>query len=543
MADKKHYDVIIIGTGAGGGTLAYALAPTGKSILLIERGDYVRREKENWSSQAVNLEGRYNTREVWQDKDGKALHPHTNYYVGGNTKFYGAALFRLREKDFGELRHHGGISPAWPISYDDMEPYYTQAERLYHVHGERGVDPTDPPSSSPYPYPAVAHEERIQHLHEDFKAWGLNPFPVPLGVMLDEKDPRKSACIKCGTCDGFPCLIHAKSDAQVCAVDPALKHANVELLTNAHVSKLETSESGREVKTVVVERHGAVERYTGDIVVVSAGAINSAALLLRSANDKHPTGLANRSDVVGRHYMGHTNSVLIALSLCPNPTVFQKTLGVNDFYFGSDEFPYPMGHISFVGKLDLHALKAGAPAIAPGWTLDLMAKHSLDFWLTSEDLPDANNRVTLTRDGQIVLSYKPNNLEGHERLKAKLQQLMKRQKCQMHGDSCHQGLFARNLFVGDRIPLAGVAHQNGTIRFGSDPKTSALDVNCKAHDLDNLYVVDGSFFPSSAAVNPALTIMANALRVGDHLIKRLGASTAANSVVNAASPAGVEYAV
>ena len=202
-----------------------------------------------------------------------------------------------------------------------------------------------------------------------------------------------------------------------------------------------------------------------------------------------------------------------------------------------------MGHISFVGKLDLHALKAGAPAIAPGWTLDLMAKHSLDFWLTSEDLPDANNRVTLTRDGQIVLSYKPNNLEGHERLKAKLQQLMKRQKCQMHGDSCHQGLFARNLFVGDRIPLAGVAHQNGTIRFGSDPKTSALDVNCKAHDVDNLYVVDGSFFPSSAAVNPALTIMANALRVGDHLIKRLGASTTANSVVNAASPAGVEYAV
>ena len=543
MPENKHYDVIIIGTGAGGGTLAYALAPTGKNILLIERGDYVRREKENWSSQAVNIESRYNTKEVWQDSNGKPLHPHTNYYVGGNTKFYGSALFRLREKDFGEIRHHGGVSPAWPITYEQMEPYYTRAERLYHVHGERGVDPTEPPFSDDYPYPAVAHEQRIQDLHDDFKSWGYNPFHVPLGIMLDEKNQQKSPCIKCGTCDGFPCLLHAKSDAQVCAVDPALKYSNVELLTNAHVTRLQTSTSGREVQSVIVERHGLVERYTGDIVVVSAGAINSAALLLRSANEKHPNGLANRSDVVGRHYMGHTNSVVIALSLCPNPTVFQKTLAINDFYFGTEEFPYPMGHISFVGKLDLHALKAGAPAIAPGWTLDLMAKHSLDFWLTSEDLPDPNNRVTLNPNGQVVLSYTPNNLEGHQRLKAKLQQLMKRQKCRMHGDACHQGLFGRNLFVGDRIPLAGVAHQNGTIRFGSDPKTSALDVNCKAHDLDNLYVVDGSFFPSSAAVNPALTIMANALRVGDHLIKRLGTGTATRAETNATSPAGLQYAV
>ncbi len=525
MAQDKHYDVIIIGTGAGGGTLAYALAPSGKRILLLERGDYVRREKENWSSQSVNLDARYNTKEVWQDKSGKALHPHTNYYVGGNTKFYGAALFRLRERDFGEIRHHGGISPAWPISYQDLESYYTRAEHLYRVHGTRGSDPTEPPSDSPYPFPAVSHEHRMQQLHEDLQSWGYKSFPVPLGVMLDESDPRKSPCIKCSTCDGFPCLIHAKSDAQVCAVDPALRHPNVELVTNAYVSKLETTPSGREVNAVVVERNGATERFTGDIVVVAGGAINSAALLLRSANDQHPNGLANSSDVVGRHYMGHTNSVLIALSLCPNPTVFQKTLAINDFYFGSDEFPYPMGHISFVGKLDLHALRAGAPAIAPGWTLELMAQHSMDFWLTSEDLPDPNNRVTLNRQGQIVLSYTPNNLEGHERLKAKLQQLMKRQKCEMHGDACHQGLFGRNLFVGDRIPLAGVAHQNGTIRFGNDPKTSALDANCKAHDVDNLYVVDGSFFPSSAAVNPALTIMANALRVGDHLIERLGVST------------------
>ncbi len=519
---SQRYDIIIIGTGAGGGTLAWKLAPTGKRILVLERGDYVPREKDNWNPRAVNVEGKYNTKELWRDSSGKELHPHTNYFVGGNTKFYGAALFRLRKEDFGEIKHHGGISPAWPVAYDEMEPYYTAAENLYHVHGNRGEDPTDPKASAPYPYPAVSHEPRIQQLHDDFARLGLRPFHVPVGVMLDEENPRTSTCIRCNTCDGFPCLINAKSDAQVCAMDPALQHANVTLLTNAKVEKLETDASGRTVNKVIVTRNGAREEFSADVVVVSCGAINSAALLLRSASDRHPRGLANGSDVVGRHYMGHVNSVLMAISKCPNPTIFQKTLGVNDFYFASKEWEYPMGHISFVGKLDGETLKAGAPPLTPGFTLELMAQHSLDFWLTSEDLPDPNNRVTVNAKGEIVLTYKPNNEEGHKRLIAKLKSLMQQQtKCPMHGHDCHQGLFARSLFVGQRIPLAGVAHQNGTIRFGRDAKTSALDANCKAHELDNLYVVDGSFFPSSAAVNPALTIMANALRVGDHLIQRM----------------------
>jgi choline dehydrogenase-like flavoprotein len=306
-------------------------------------------------------------------------------------------------------------------------------------------------------------------------------------------------------------------------VDPALEHPNVTLLTGAYVSRLETGPSGREVARVVVERGGATEAYSADIVVVACGAINSAALLLRSASDRHPRGLANGSDVVGRHYMGHVNSVLMALSKCPNPTVFQKTLAVNDFYFGAEEWAFPMGHISFVGKLDGETLRAGAPAVAPGWTLDLMARHSLDFWLTSEDLPDPDNRVTLDRAGNIVLSYRPNNEAGHERLIDRLKRLMAQQAaCKVHGHECHQGLFARHLYAGQRIPLAGVAHQNGTVRFGRDPKTSALDPDCRAHEVDNLYVVDASVFPSSGAVNPALTVMANALRVGDHLLERLG---------------------
>jgi choline dehydrogenase-like flavoprotein len=289
----------------------------------------------------------------------------------------------------------------------------------------------------------------------------------------------------------------------------------------------------------MVERNGERESYSGDIVVAACGAINSAALLLRSASDQHPRGLANGSDVVGRHYMGHINSVLMALSRCPNPTVFQKSLAVNDFYFGSPEWEFPMGHISFVGKLDGVTLSAGAPAIAPGWTLELMGKHSLDFWLTSEDLPDPENRVTLDRNGNIVLSYTPNNGEGHKRLIAKLEKLMNQQRsCPIHGRECHQGLFSRNLFVGQRIPLAGVAHQNGTIRFGDDPVTSALDRNCKAHEVDNLYVVDGSFFPSSGAVNPALTIMANALRVGDQILDRLGARNSGAVAITSELAAG-----
>src|SRR5262249_8097430 len=306
-----------------GGTLLFSLAHSDKRVLVLERGEFVPREKENWSARAVNLEGRYQTKEVWRDRKGKPLHPHTNYWVGGNTKFYGAALFRMRREDFGEVRHHGGLSPAWPIGYDELAPYYSLAHRIYHVQGNRGEDPPEPSASAPYPPPAVSHEPRIQHLADDLARLGLRPFHVPLGVMLDEGS-HQSPCIRCNTCDGFPCLVHAKSDAQVCCVEPALRHPNVTLLTNAWVCHLETGAWGREVTAVHVKRNGVDEVYRADVVVVSCGAITSAALLLRSANEKHPRGLANSSDVVGRHYMGHVNSILMAVSKCPNPTVFQK---------------------------------------------------------------------------------------------------------------------------------------------------------------------------------------------------------------------------
>jgi choline dehydrogenase-like flavoprotein len=521
---RNDYDVIIIGTGAGGGTLAWRLAPSGKRILLLERGGYLRREPENWDSRAVFLENRYKADEEWYDAKGKPFHPGAHYFVGGNTKVYGAILFRLREQDFGEVRHHGGLSPAWPLSYEDFEPYYGAAEALYHVHGRHGVDPTEPPASQPYRYPPVSHEPRIQRLHDDLEGMGYRPFPLPVGVMLDESDPEKSPCVRCTRLDGFPCLVDAKADAHVVAIRPAIRRPNVTLLTHAKAERLLIDESGGTVTGVVVEREGERETYTADVVVVSAGAVNSAALLLRSANERHPNGLANSSDVVGRHYMAHINSAVIALSREANPTKFQKTLGLNDFYWGAEDFDFPLGHIQMLGKSDGNMLRAGAPRLAPGWSLEQAAKHAVEFWLTSEDLPQARNRVTLDREGRIHIAYTNINLEGHKRLLGKLKQILGR-------IGMHEHLIP-NLAVRDaRIPLAGVAHQLGTVRFGRDPATSALDPFCKAHDLDNLYVVDTSFFPSASAVNPALTAMANALRVGDHLLERLGASTAATPEV------------
>jgi choline dehydrogenase-like flavoprotein len=505
-----HYDLIIIGTGAGGGTLAHALVSSGKRILILERGPFLLQEKDNWDSRAVFLDAKYTARETWKDKNGRDFHPGIHYYVGGNTKFYGAALLRMRPQDFGELRHHGGISPAWPLSYEEMEPYYTKAEHHYEVHGKHGEDPTEGLASADYLFAPVSHEPRIQKLSDDLTAAGYRPFHLPLGIRLLEKDPVRSKCIRCSSFDGFPCLLHAKSDADIMCVRPALENPNVTLLTETLVTRLQTDASGRQVKIVHAVRHGKAEQYSANIVVVACGAVNSAALLLRSANDKHPQGLANSSGVVGRHYMCHNNSAFMALSKEPNPTVFQKTLALNDFYFAGPQWDYPMGHIQMLGKTDGNILKGNVPPWVPQFILDQMARHAVDFWLTSEDLPDPQNRVLIDREGRISLHYTPNNLEGHQRLVVKLKSLLDQV-------DCHGMLFKREVYLNQAIPIGGTAHQVGTVRFGTDPMTSALDVNCKSHDLENLYVVDGSFFVSSSAVNPGLTIMANAFRVADHL--------------------------
>ena len=516
-----HYDVIIIGSGPGGGTMAWRLAKTGKRVLLLERGDYLPRERENWDSQAVFNDARYQAKETWFGADGKAFYPGLHYFVGGNSKVYGAVLLRLRERDFEEIQHADGVSPAWPVKYDVFEPYYQAAEELYQVHGLRGEDPTEPPSSKPYAYPPVSHEPRIQQFFDGLKREGHNPFHLPVGVLLDEADGRvspHSPCIRCDAFDGYPCLTNGKADAQVICVDPALRdHANLTLMTNAYVDKLSTDSGGARISGVEVVRGHLRQIFTAGIVVVACGALSSALLLLRSSNEHHPYGLANDSGLVGRNYMRHNNSVLLAISRTPNPTRFQKTLGLNDFYFGADDWQYPLGHIQMVGKSDAVQIKGeGLPGFLqwfPDKPFEWLAQHSLDFWLTSEDLPLATNRIFYDGD-RVRLDLTQTNLEAHERLKQKLRELCG--KLDMHPQ-----LFDRSLFLGQNIPIGGTAHQAGTLVFGSDPAKSVLDIHCKAHGIDNLYVTDASFFPSVGAVNPTLTLIANALRVGDVIAGRL----------------------
>jgi len=517
---SENYDVIIIGSGAGGGTLAHALADSGKRILLLERGDFLPREMDNWNPKPVFVDGKYISKDTWFDRDGKSFQPQVHYFVGGATKLYGAALYRLRPQDFGELKHVDGISPAWPLSYDDFEPWYSKAERLYQVHCNAGEDPTEGPRSEPYPWPAVSHEPRLQQISDDLAKGGYHPFHAPCGIMLNEARRPESTCIRCTWCDGYPCLVHAKADAEVIAVRPLLDRPNVTLLTGAEVTRLETDDSGRTVTGVVVSRDGNHEVYRGDIVAVSAGAANSAKLLLNSANDAHPHGLANGSDQVGRNYMFHNCKAVAALSTVKNDTVYQKTLGINDFYLATKDYEYPAGNIQMVGKSNAEAMRGEQPEktwFAPEWSLTDTARHSVDWWLTTEDLPVPENRVTTDSGGQVHLTYSSTNDEEAGRLYHELKKILN------HVGMAEHHVFRKNYYMDMAIPLAGCAHQAGTCRFGADSATSVLDVNCKAHELDNLYVVDTSFFPSIGAVNPSLTAIANALRVGDHIRERLSA--------------------
>ena len=516
---NEHFDVIIVGTGAGGGTLARELALAGKKLLVLERGPFLPREKENWDTAAVFNNNRYHTKETWTDHNGKTLHPGTGYWVGGNTKVYGAAMFRLRVKDFETLTHEGGISPEWPVKYDIFEPYYARAEKLYCVHGQSGIDPTEPPRSGEYPFPPVSNEPRMQAVQDGVAKLGYRPFPVPLGLKLDEADRLRSACIRCDTCDGFPCLIHAKADADIDCIRPVMELANVTLRTGAKVTNILINATGTAVTGVEVDFSDegvgttSLVKFTGDIVVVSCGAINSAALLLRSVSDRYPNGLANSSGMVGRHFMFHNSNAMVALSTHENDDKYMKTFGINDFYFGEPDYPYPMGSIQPVGSFKKEMMKSDAPPLTPGFALKIAKDHTVPWWLMTEDLPDPNNRVQFI-DGAVRLEYTPNNQTSFKRLKSRWIDVLKR------SGHAHAVLDWHAYFKKD-INIEGVGHQNGTCRFGTDPTQSVLDTNCRAHDLDNLYVVDGSFFPSCGAVNPSLTIIANAIRVADHLIERM----------------------
>ncbi len=530
---SDDFDVIVIGTGAGGGTLAHTLASSGKRILMLERGDFLAKELDNWDPVPVFVDGRYISSDTWYDADGTPFQPQVHYVVGGATKMYGAALYRLRPEDFGEIAHVDGISPAWPLSYTDFEPWYTKAEWLYQVHGNHGEDPTEGPWSRQYPWPSVSHEPRIQQISDALEKGGYHPFHAPCGIMLNEAARPASTCIRCAWCDGFPCMVHAKADAEIIAVRPILDMPNVTLQLNAEVIRLETDPSGRVVTGVVVDRggDGKEEVYRGDIVVLAAGAANTARILLRSASDTHPAGLANGSDQVGRNYMFHNSKAVSGFGEEVNDTVYQKTLAVNDFYLAGDDREWPLGNIQMLGKSSAGAMKGEEPhltKLVPHWSLDEAAHHAVDFWLTTEDLPKPGNRVTVDEDGNIRLDYNHSNETEAAGLYAEFRKILN------HVGLAKHHVLHKNFYMSMNIAVAAVAHQAGTCRFGTDPATSVLDVNCKAHEVDNLYVADTSVFPSIGAVNPGLTAIANAIRVGEHIADRLGVSSA--TVMRAPAP-------
>jgi len=510
----NHYDIIIIGTGSGGSTIAYKLAATGKKILILERGGFIPKEKQNWDPHEVVTLGRYRPNENWYDHEDKPFKPYIHYNVGGNSKMYGAALFRFRESDFREIKHYGGVSPAWPFGYQTLKRYYDTAEKLYSVHGKRGVDPTEPPASNEYPLPPLPYEPLILDLEKKLQHLGLRPFPLPMGVKLPQDYTQTEAPVVLENFDGFPDLTDSKADSQTICMRPALMHKNVTLLTHALVEKLETDTTGKKINKVITRVSDEKVVFSSDLVIVACGAVNSAALLLRSANDKHPNGLANSSDQVGRNLMLHHNGCLVAFTQKKNDCVFQKSLGIADFYHGADDSEYPLGEIQLMGRNDPDTISWMGETLFPGKSYEELKEMSIDFWLTAEDLPHADNRVTIREDGNIKINYTRTNYTAYEKLKEKLKQVFEKLG---ETDPAYRDV----KWAGYDLDISGMSHQNGTLRFGADPQHSVLDLNCKAHDLENLFVVDGSFFPSCGAFNPALTIAANALRVGDYIINQI----------------------
>jgi len=485
-------EVIIIGSGIGGATMAATLAATGKRILILERGEHLAPSAQDRSDKAIFAEGFFRPKEEWLDGEGKPFNPGSYYYVGGNSKFYGAVMVRYRREDFSPLAHMGGVTPGWPITYDELEPCYGLAEKMYEVRGQIGQDPTEPPHSTLYLHPPVPDEAPIAALRVRLAKVGLHPSSLPLGVDLAQWLARART-----PWDAFPDTTGGKMDAETAALKKALLHDNVQLRTKAQVTRLH---SGAEGKITSVELASG-EVLSAPIVVLAAGAVQTAALLLASANADHPKGLANSSDQVGRNFMNHNCSAVLALHpLWKNDSIYQKTLMVNDYYLTGGPKGEPLGNIQLLGKISGTILRASTTM--PRFVANWVTRHSVDLYAVSEDLPNPESRVSL-KDGQIMLDWKRSNWEAHLALVAKLKQKLR----QAGYPVVLSRAFDR------RTP----SHQCGTARMGKDARTSVVDTFCRAHDHANLFITDASVLPTSAAVNPALTVAALAIRAAHHL--------------------------
>ncbi len=492
-------DIVIIGSGMGGSTVAAGLAASGAQILILEAGDHIADLPVNRDQRAIFQRGHFRPKETWYEADGKGFNPGNYYNVGGNSKFYGAVLSRYRKEDFGLLKHREGVSPAWPFPYEVLEPWYSRAERMYNVRGTLGEDPTEPHHSLGYEYPSVPDEAPIADVRARLKSKGLHPFSLPLGIDIDTWLAKART-----PWDAHPNSKDGKMDAETAALAIAMKHPNVVLQTNSRVVRLETGEGGK-IEKVVYLRNGQTLSVTPKIVILSAGAVQSSVLLLRSANDRYRNGLANSSDQVGRNFMNHNASAVIGVSpTFRNTSVYQKTFAFNDFYLSDGEGGFPLGNVQLLGRVSAKILKGSLPSV-PEWLLNLATGHAIDFYAMSEDIPNPDSRVMVDGD-RVILQWQRTNWEAHLALVAKLKQILKS--------------------VGFPIVLARAfdkrtpSHQCGTIRIGNDPASAPLDPYCRSYDHNNLFVVDASFLPTSAAVNPALTVASQALRVADHIASK-----------------------
>lgn len=492
-------DIVIIGSGIGGATVAAGLAPSGAKILILEAGDHIADLPENRDQRAIFQRGHFRPKEMWYEAGGAAFNPGNYYNVGGNSKFYGAVLVRYRAEDFAEMKHREGVSPAWPFPYEELEPWYSAAERLYQVRGSLGEDPTEPAHSRPYAFPPVPDEPAVASVRQRLKANGMHPYSLPLGLDLDRWLAKAKT-----PWDAHPNCQDGKMDAETTALAVALGHPNVTLQTRSRVTRLETSEDGRRITAVHVLRNGTSERIAPRMVILSAGAVQSAVLLLRSANDRHPRGLANSSDQVGRNFMNHNSSAVLAISpFYRNTSIYQKTFGFNDFYLSDGKGGPPLGNVQLLGRVSGKILKANMPSV-PEWLLERVSRHAIDFYAMSEDIPHPESRIMV--DGErIVLKWHRTNWDAHLDLVAHLKRVLK--------------AAGFPIVLSRPFDKRTPSHQCGTVRIGNDPATSPLDVWCRSYDHPNLFVVDAACLPTSAAVNPALTVAAQALRVADHIVR------------------------
>lgn len=492
-------DIVIIGSGIGGATVAAGLAPSGANILILEAGDHIADLPENRDQRAIFQRGHFRPKEMWYEADGTPFNPGNYYNVGGNSKFYGAVLVRYRAEDFAEMKHREGVSPAWPFPYEELEPWYSEAERLYQVRGSLGEDPTEPAHSRPYAFPPVPDEPAVASVRQRLKANGMHPYSLPLGLDLDRWLAKAKT-----PWDAHPNCHDGKMDAETTALAVALGYPNVTLQTRSRVTRLETSEDGRRITAVHVLRDGTSERIAPRMVILSAGAVQSAVLLLRSANDRHPRGLANSSDQVGRNFMNHNSSAVLAISpFYRNTSIYQKTFGFNDFYLSDGKGGPPLGNVQLLGRVSGKILKANMPSV-PEWLLERVSRHAIDFYAMSEDIPHPESRIMV--DGErIVLKWHRTNWDAHLDLVAHLKRVLK--------------AAGFPIVLSRPFDKRTPSHQCGTVRIGNDPATSPLDVWCRSYDHPNLFVVDAACLPTSAAVNPALTVAAQALRVADHIVR------------------------